>query len=167
MPEDLSMTTTQNTNKYAAKCNGCNGDLAPGEGVLVGRMVGGSRRWLYRHTDGACNTGPAMPTLRRPAARRGAGGMNSVRGIAATRTAASYVGMTWAEVLEANEHFDGETEVADAARRRWIAENAEAEMQADPALRVFIPYLDRRTNWGDVSEAIMHAMEAYADQQRP
>jgi hypothetical protein len=143
--------TTTNTNKFATKCNSCQGDIAPGAGVLIGRMVGGSRRWLYRHDDGACNTGPAMPTLRRPNVRKASGGMNSVRAIAAARPANSYVGMTWAEVLEANEHFDGEPEIADAAHRRWVAENAEAEMNADPALRIFIPYLDRRTNWGDVS----------------
>lgn len=30
-----------------------------------------------------------------------------------------YLGKTWAKVLEENEHFDGEVEIAAAARRQW------------------------------------------------
>ena len=40
----------------------------------------------------------------------------------------------------------------------------EAVRTLDPK---FIPYLDVRTGWGDANEMAMHAMEAWADRNRP
>lgn len=151
-------TTAPKTNKSAAECANCGTHLEPGMGRLAGKS---GRTWtIVCLAD--CGSTAAMPKLRRPNTRD-RGGMNAVRGVAARREAKSYVGMTWAEVLEANEHFDGEPEITDAAHRRWVSENAEAQMAADPAMRKYIPFIDRTTNWGDADEAIMHAMEAYAD----
>jgi hypothetical protein len=37
-----------------------------------------------------------------------------------------YLGKTWAQVLEANEYFDGEVEIEAAAKERWREVNRQA-----------------------------------------
>lgn len=55
--DDMSESTTTKAtvpNRYDADCNACGGRVLAGTGIIAGRMVGGSRRWLVRHTDAAC-----------------------------------------------------------------------------------------------------------------
>ena len=47
---------------------------------------------------------------------------------------------------------------------RQAAMAAEAAATLDPK---FHPYLDLHTSWGDANEMAMHAMEAWADRNRP
>lgn len=54
-------TTTAKTNRYPTSCNRCNDRLEPGEGVFIGRMVGGTRRWLYECPEGTCDTARLRP----------------------------------------------------------------------------------------------------------
>lgn len=125
------MNATTRTNKYDATCEKCDRTVIAGTGILKGRMVGGSRRWLVEHT-----TCPVVRRIERcsgdvhgPAddeclGARCVQAMTTRRREASARYEADhgrypYVGMTWPQVLEANEHFDGETEIRTAARTEW------------------------------------------------
>lgn len=51
-------TTTEKPNRFAGSCETCGNTVPANEGILIGRMVGGSRRWLVRHHYGECNIAP-------------------------------------------------------------------------------------------------------------
>lgn len=97
---------TNRINIYAGSCVSCGSKVEAGTGHLVSKDGG---RWSVAHG----NTSPA--------GRACPGQVTIVAAVPAP--AYRYVGMTWAQVMEANEFFDGEDEPRTAARRRWERES--------------------------------------------
>lgn len=50
---NANMPTPKNPrpNQYAGDCNRCGAPVAAGAGILLGKMIGGSGRWLVAHTE--------------------------------------------------------------------------------------------------------------------
>jgi hypothetical protein len=156
-------TTTKRPNRYAAPCNACGLTVPAGEGVLL-RKEG--NRWLVGHAPCPGMIEPmGAPVLRTRCSGdvHGPGddecrGARCVQPMRRTPIMHRYVGMTWSEVREANEFFDGERDAEAAAHQEWVIANARMILDAK-----YVPFLDTRTPWGDPEEAAMHAMEAHYD----
>lgn len=117
-------TATTRPNRYPATCAKCGGHVPAGEGRLVSRTRGG--RWTVVHVGGVCGrTGnlvvPSSATSGLSNSQRAHAAAMGIDTSTGTFSNAPYryAGMTWAEVDEANEYFDGETEIRAAARAEW------------------------------------------------
>ena len=90
-----STTPTLKPNRYPGTCAACGGPVPAGAGFV--RRVNG--RWIVGHAP--------CPGMVEPMTRP------------VLHSTYRYAGMTWPQVDEANEFFDGEVEIRAAARAEW------------------------------------------------
>lgn len=156
--DGMTNTNQLRPNRYAGRCNGCGQHVEAMTGVLLGRMVGGSRRWVVRHRDGDCYACPAPRVLEEdhPCQVHGPGDDECLgsRCVTGRRPA----------VLSPFDLGIPSRQAFDADRRSSMYREACRLFRIEDGMR-YIPFLDRQTDWGDVSEMMMHAQDAWLDAQ--
>lgn len=101
------------TNRFPTICTDCRRSIDAGKGTLTGKVAG---RWTAVHT-GTCDQ--SLAPVATTVADRQADYFRTV-----LREAEGRVDLAWLLILEHNEHFDGEDEIAAEAKRnflRWVA----------------------------------------------
>jgi hypothetical protein len=144
------MTTTTRSNRYAGECDNCGDHVPAGTGRLKGRHLG-TGRWLVAHLD--CADAPAPVPTRFPRAAN----TRAARWAAAQR-ATPVARPPIATQVTREPDLDRGTTQPDIYREACRLFRLEGGDK-------YIRYIDRLTDWGDVHEMMMHAMEAWMDAQ--